>query len=117
MNVSALSCEIPSEVRRLCLQWYEGRTSNMYRLATTGFFSPEKLLAEVEKCLINSTDRGHDEELYVIKEFAEDKIGRNQAELALYRAAERVVYSSNYSYADAVEYFRLCFLEHSGHGY
>ena len=113
MNVSTFMCQIPSQVKKNCLLWYVGRDSQMYRLATVGMFNPQKLLAEVEKALqTESLKNTHDTELNVIKEYAENLIDRNEAEMALQRAAEKVFNSTTYSYDDAVEYFRQCWLEY-----
>lgn len=109
MNASVLTCQIPSAVKKACLHWHSGRISNMHRLATVGMFSPEKLLAEVENRLKTVSSPTETDELNIIKEYAEQIIDRDVAELALYRAAQKVVYSSNYTLEDALEYFRLCF--------
>jgi hypothetical protein len=111
MNISALSCQIPSDVKKYCMLWHFGRGTHMHDLATNGVFNAEKLLVEVDRRLSGVTKDSHRDELNIIREYVENIIERAAAEAALYRAADKVMHSSNYTFNEAIEYFRLCFDE------
>lgn len=80
------------EHRSVCLDWYDGKNSAMYKVWHLKKFNPRYLLSEVRSCLHHlqpSLAKVEEPRLKSLERWALDMIDRESAEVAIKRAVTR----------------------------